>query len=124
LYHDETAELAHWHIPEAHFLESWGDARAHDGTASIIQPLIAPLYSGKTTQEFLTAFTKNRSLEAQEIVKNYWTSGSKAADVEKTWRRALNDGIISNTGLMSVAYSQHTGSVSPVLPSSDGMDII
>ncbi len=42
---DETSELCHWHIPEAHFLESWSDARAFDGTVSIVQPLIAPLYA-------------------------------------------------------------------------------
>ncbi len=47
LYQDETAELCHWHVNEAHYLESWGDARAYDGTVSIVQPLIAPLYGGK-----------------------------------------------------------------------------
>ena len=55
LYEDETAALCHWHIPEAHFLESWGDARAFDGTASIVQPLIAPLYGGKSAHELLAA---------------------------------------------------------------------
>ena len=48
LYDDETSRLCHWHIPEAHYLESWSDARAYDGTVSIMQPLIAPLYGGKT----------------------------------------------------------------------------
>lgn len=43
LYDDETSAQCHWQIPEAHFLESWGDARAYDGTVSIVQPLIAPL---------------------------------------------------------------------------------
>ena len=53
-HEDETAELCHWHIPEAHYLESWGDVRAFDGTVSIIQPLIAPLYEGKTAHELLS----------------------------------------------------------------------
>src|SRR5271163_4899707 len=54
LYQDETAELCQWHINEAHYLEAWGDARAYDGTVSIVQPLIAPLYGGKSADE-LTA---------------------------------------------------------------------
>ena len=53
LYQNETAELCHWHINQAHELEAWGDARAYDGTVSIIQPLIAPLYSGKSALEFV-----------------------------------------------------------------------
>ena len=55
LYQDETAERAHWHIPEAHYLETWGDGRAYDGTASIVQPLIAPLYRGRSAIELLSA---------------------------------------------------------------------
>ena len=51
LYYDETAELCHWHVPAAHYLESWGDARAYDGTIGIIQPLIAPLYDGNSAYE-------------------------------------------------------------------------
>src|SRR5881396_2401352 len=53
LYDDETSELCHWHIPEAHYLESWSDVRAYDGTITIIQPLIAPLYGGRTAHELL-----------------------------------------------------------------------
>ena len=55
LYQDETAERTHWHIPEAHYLESWGDGLAFDGTASIIQPLIAPLYGGRSAIELISA---------------------------------------------------------------------
>ena len=53
LYQDETAELCHWHINQTHELEAWGDARAYDGTVSIIQPLIAPLYNGKSAVQFV-----------------------------------------------------------------------
>src|SRR5205807_5271981 len=55
LYQDETAAQCHWHLPEAHFLEAWGDARAYDGTVSLLQPLIAPLYGGRSVHELLSA---------------------------------------------------------------------
>jgi len=128
LYHDETAVLAHWHVPAAHFLESWDDAKAHDGTASIVQPLIAPLYQGKTAQEVLTTFTKNPSLSAYEIVKNYWTGGAKGGDIEKTWRRALNDGIIQNTnassGAVAAAAPATPQNSTPSLQAAQGFDIV
>ena len=54
LYEDETSAYCHWHIPETHYLESWSDIRAYDGTATILQPLIAPLYSGKSSHEILS----------------------------------------------------------------------
>ncbi len=72
LYKDETSELCQWHIPEAHYLESWSDARAYDGTVSIIQPLIAPLYSGKTAHEVLAAFLNEPERSSYEIVRGYW----------------------------------------------------
>jgi len=72
LYKDETSELCQWHIPEAHYLESWSDARAYDGTVSIIQPLIAPLYSGKTAHEVLAAFLNEPERSSYEIVRDYW----------------------------------------------------
>ena len=53
LYYDETSLRCHWHIPEAHYLESWSDVRGHDGTISIVQPLIAPLYNGRSAHEIL-----------------------------------------------------------------------
>jgi MoCo/4Fe-4S cofactor protein with predicted Tat translocation signal len=61
LYQDETAELCQWHVNEAHYLESWGDARAYDGTASIVQPLIAPLYDGKSAYELLAVGRRSPS---------------------------------------------------------------
>jgi MoCo/4Fe-4S cofactor protein with predicted Tat translocation signal len=81
LYHDETARVCHWHIPEAHFLESWGDIRASDGTVSFIQPLIAPLHDGKTASELLGHFMLygvRREADTLDdrssygILRNYW----------------------------------------------------
>jgi molybdopterin-containing oxidoreductase family iron-sulfur binding subunit len=72
MYEDETSELCHWHIPEAHFLETWSDTRAFDGTVTIMQPLIAPLYTGKSVHEFLAAFTDQPERSSYDIVREYW----------------------------------------------------
>ncbi|HSF23319.1 MAG TPA: TAT-variant-translocated molybdopterin oxidoreductase, partial [Blastocatellia bacterium] len=72
LHNDETSELCHWHVSEAHYLEAWSDARAFDGTAGIIQPLIAPLYSGKTAHEVLAVFMNEPEKSSYEIVRDYW----------------------------------------------------
>lgn len=72
LYKDETSELCQWNIPEAHYLESWSDARAYDGTVSIIQPLIAPLYSGRTAHEVIAAFLNEPERSSYDIVRDYW----------------------------------------------------
>jgi molybdopterin-containing oxidoreductase family iron-sulfur binding subunit len=82
LYKDETSELCQWHIPEAHYLESWGDARAYDGTVSIIQPLIAPLYSGKSAHEVLAAFLNEPERPGYEIVRDYWSKRFAAGGQE------------------------------------------
>jgi molybdopterin-containing oxidoreductase family iron-sulfur binding subunit len=76
LYVDETSAHCDWHLPEAHYLESWSDARAYDGTASIVQPLIAPLYGGKSGHEVLAAVLGSKAGEAQrsgyELVRSHW----------------------------------------------------
>ena len=98
LHADETAERCHWHIPEAHSLESWSDARAFDGTATILQPLIAPLYPGaKSAHETLTAFTARPERSGHDIVKDAWKAKVPAADFEGWWRRALHDGVVAGT---------------------------
>jgi MoCo/4Fe-4S cofactor protein with predicted Tat translocation signal len=73
LYNNETSEICHWHIPMTHYLESWGDARSYDGTATIVQPLIAPLYEGKTAYEVLALFSDNYDQKPYDIVRNYWS---------------------------------------------------
>jgi molybdopterin-containing oxidoreductase family iron-sulfur binding subunit len=103
LYYDETSALCHWHIPESHFLEAWGDGRAYDGTASIIQPLIAPLYNSRTPHELLSALLGAPNRTAYEIVRNFWDSyyqnlAEPAQPTAETfWRTALHDGFIAGT---------------------------
>ena len=88
---DETAEQCHWHVHEKHFLEGWSDARAFDGTATIVQPLIAPLYDGKNAHELVQLFMKeNFDKKDYDIVKAYWqaTNITPAAIVAKTEAKA------------------------------------
>ncbi|MCI0485897.1 MAG: TAT-variant-translocated molybdopterin oxidoreductase, partial [Blastocatellia bacterium] len=80
LYNDETSELCQWHIPETHYLESWSDARAYDGTASIVQPLIAPLYRGKSAHEVLAAFSSQPERTSYDIVRGYWQTRMGAGE--------------------------------------------
>jgi molybdopterin-containing oxidoreductase family iron-sulfur binding subunit len=101
LYEDETSELCDWHIAEAHFLESWSDARAFDGTASIVQPLIAPLYNGRSAHELLSAIVNRPGISAYDIVREHWKSELKG-DFESLWRRALHDGLIAGTAFQPV----------------------
>jgi MoCo/4Fe-4S cofactor protein with predicted Tat translocation signal len=74
LYEDETAALSHWHIPEAHYLESWSDVRADDGTVTVIQPMIAPLYNGKSAHEIIAAIGPTGERSGYELVRDYWMS--------------------------------------------------
>src|SRR6185369_137997 len=72
-YQDETAELCHWHVSAKHFLEEWSDTRAYDGTASIVQPLINPLYDSHNAHEIVQLFFKeNYDKKDYDIVKGYW----------------------------------------------------
>jgi molybdopterin-containing oxidoreductase family iron-sulfur binding subunit len=99
LYSDETSELCHYHIPEAHYLEAWGDARAFDGTVSIIQPLILPLYGGKSAIELVAALRGQASAAGIELVRAYWRGKLDPARFEATYRKALRDGVIEGTAL-------------------------
>jgi len=94
LSYDETSALCHWHIPEAHFLESWSDARAFDGSATIIQPLIAPLYAGKSPHELLAAFSAQPEASGYDLVRSYWQQQRPGGDFEQFWQTALRTGVI------------------------------
>jgi molybdopterin-containing oxidoreductase family iron-sulfur binding subunit len=81
LFEDETAALCQWHINEAHFLEAWGDVRGDDGTVTIIQPLIAPLYNGKSALEVMAAFGQAGERSGYDLVREYWSRQSGLSTV-------------------------------------------
>ena len=97
LYNDETADLCHWHVNAAHYLEAWGDARAYDGTVSIVQPLLAPLYDGKSEYELLSVLLGPTMSTGFSVVQDFWKSKYKGADFDSYWRKSLNDGWIDGT---------------------------
>ena len=97
LYQNETAELCQWHVNATHELESWGDARAFDGTVSIIQPLIAPLYNAKSPIEFVSMLSGQPDASGYDLVGSYWQKQHTGADFEQFWRKSLHDGWINGT---------------------------
>ncbi|HEY7313456.1 MAG TPA: TAT-variant-translocated molybdopterin oxidoreductase [Gemmataceae bacterium] len=113
LYQDETARWCDWHIPEAHYLESWSDARAYDGTASIIQPLIAPLYTGRTTHEVLAALSETPESAGLEIVRehwrDWWKEQKKSGSFEEFWRHALQEGVIAGSAFTLQDHAPKAG---------------
>ena len=129
LFVDETAHLAHWNLPAAHHLESWGDARAFDGTVTLTQPLIAPMYDGRSLHEVLTLFTPQADRRGMQIVKDYWTRAYSSAaewtithpdgdffpNADAFWRRALHDGFMRGTALTE------GGPATPFAPSASAV---
>ena len=102
LYDDETARLCDWHIPAAHAFEDWGDARAFDGSVSIAQPLIAPLYGGRSAHELLAAMQGQLDQSSYAIVRGFWQRQHAGADFEQFWRRALHDGVVEGTAFAPI----------------------
>ena len=98
-YFDETSAWCTWHVAESHYLESWSDARAHDGTASIVQPLIAPLYYTHSASEVVAAFGDKPGTPSYDLVRAYWTEASThlPESIDTGWRKWLNDGVIAGT---------------------------
>jgi molybdopterin-containing oxidoreductase family iron-sulfur binding subunit len=105
-YYDETSMLAHWHIPETHYLETWGDARAHDGTVSIMQPLIAPLYNGRSAIEVMGTLIGGLDQSPYDAVRGYWLP--KLGGGEAAWRKSLNDGVVASSALPARGASAAT----------------
>jgi MoCo/4Fe-4S cofactor protein with predicted Tat translocation signal len=97
LYETETARLCDWFIPSLHYLETWGDARAYDGTVSFVQPLIRPLYeSNRAGSQVLAAFLGKGASTPYELLVEFWR-GQSPAEFEEWWEEALHMGFLPGT---------------------------
>jgi MoCo/4Fe-4S cofactor protein with predicted Tat translocation signal len=110
---DESAQRSTWHVPQAHFLEAWGDGRAYDGTLSVIQPLIAPLYADALSEiEVVNLLATGNYFSGYDLVREHWrTEGALAGNFEEAWNRAVHDGFVPNT-----AYPTTSGGAGGSLP--------
>ena len=100
LHDDETSRLCDWHLSRAHYLESWGDARTYDGTVSIVQPLIEPLFDGRSAIEVLAMILGDKDGidgGGYEIVRRTFRSLTGKSFSEWKWKKALADGVVEGT---------------------------
>jgi MoCo/4Fe-4S cofactor protein with predicted Tat translocation signal len=129
LFRDETALACHWHIPETHYLETWSDGRAADGTVTICQPLIEPLYECRSAHEIVAALSGS-SAKSYEIVRAFWqaaydgrsagtfgamndATGQAFASFEKFWRRAVHDGFIAGSAFAPKPVTANAAALPP-----------
>ena len=125
LYANETAERCHWHIPEAHVLESWSDACAFDGTATIMQPVIEPLFAGRSRHQILAALLEDAAAESYDIVRSFWQKQHFSEDFEKIWRKSLHNGLVAD---WRTASSRSSGGVNQMdvsaVPKTSGLNLL
>ena len=129
---NETAIQVAWHLPESHFLEAWGDARAVDGTLSLIQPMIAPLFETQSSLEVLHLLTYGEEKKGYDITRDTWKKIITGADFEKNWRRILHDGVLAGSALKEITpalknrtltASQKNELAAQPLPDKDNLEI-
>lgn len=123
---DETSSLAEWQIPRAHYLESWGDARAAGGTLSIVQPLILPLFGGRTAVEVLGLMIGDKDRPGYDIVRDTWKPILGEGDFDKKWNRVLHDGLLTGSELTEVAPSINAEAMASLAraESASGLEIV
>lgn len=122
LYDDETAALCQWHLPESHYLEAWSDARAYDGTISVVQPLILPLYPSHSLHEVLAAFLHQDGVTGYDIVRGYWMGRTPQAQFDNVWHQALVNGTVPNSALPAKTAA-FKGAIPPSPPTTSGLEV-
>jgi len=96
-YFDETSKHVNWHVPQAHFLECWGDTRSFDGTAAVIQPLIAPLFESTSDVEMLALLAEGKVSKGYDLTRQTWQNLLPGIDFETKWRRVVHDGVLPDS---------------------------
>ena len=117
---DETGALASWHVPSAHFLESWGDARARCGTLSVVQPLILPLYGAKSAVELVGLLASGEDRPGYDLVQATWRGLLGEADFEKRWNRVLHDGVLPDSAQPGVKLELKPGTLGELAAATGG----
>jgi MoCo/4Fe-4S cofactor protein with predicted Tat translocation signal len=109
---NETSELCNWRLPEAHYLEAWGDLRGFDGTASVVQPLIEPLYRSRSALELVALMLDGDAASpGYEQVRETWRIRNGSLDFEKWWRQVLHDGLDPGSAAAPVSAVVDRGGV-------------
>lgn len=152
LYDDETGVQCQWHLPASHFLEAWGDARAYDGTVSIIQPLIRPLYDSRSLHELLSAVIDPEPRDGYAIVREQWMGRNPAyfrraaaqpgvapggptgaasqpamqptRAFERYWHQVLTTGIVPNTAAPAATVTAGGNFATPPAAAPEGLELV
>ncbi len=124
LYENETAAVLDgkkdWFVPAKHYLEAWGDGRAYDGTITLQQPLIRPLYEGRSVAEVLSSFAGDGLLGDREILRKYWRSQRGAMGFDAFFDGALRTGVVKNTAFPAETVSVDWPSAAKLVATAKG----
>ena len=128
LHEDETSAACKWHVPQAHFLESWGDTRSADGTICAVQPMILPLWDGVSELEILNRLAGNDEPVGPQLVRETFAGIAKGGDLEAAWTEFLRRGFLADTAWPEAPLNFNTGAAAALasshrMPSGDGFEV-
>jgi MoCo/4Fe-4S cofactor protein with predicted Tat translocation signal len=112
LYEDETALACTWRIPAAHDYETWGDARAFDGTVTIQQPQLRPLYGGRSAQQVLGVLAGAPAEGDYKSVRDFWQNKAQQenrGDFDSFWHESIRAGVVPNTAAPAIDVAPKSG---------------
>ncbi len=131
LFPEETGLKSSWHAPLAHFLESWGDAEGWDGTVSLVQPIILPLFTGRPLTTLLAQLAGEAETNDKKLVEATWRGADGKLSAEKAWRKALHDGVVPATARTAAAATAKlseiaaaAGALKGVTPGKDNYELV